>query len=73
MKKLITVILLFLVFKSNAQFTSANLQAAGLTCAMCSKAINKSLEKLTFIQGVEADIKSSTFNITFRERHKHGY
>ena len=67
MKKLITIVILFLVIQSNAQFTNANLQAAGLTCAMCSKAINKSLEKLTFIQAVEADIKSSSFNITFKK------
>ena len=63
MKKLITIIALFLVIQTNAQFSSANLQAAGLTCAMCTKAINKSLEKLSFVQSVEADIKSSSFNI----------
>lgn len=67
MKKLITIVFVFLVIQSNAQFTSANLQAAGLTCAMCTKAINKSLEKLTFIQAVEADIKSSSFNIKFKK------
>jgi len=67
MKKLITIIALFLVIQSNAQFSSANLQAAGLTCAMCTKAINKSLEKLSFIQSVEADIKTSTFNIIFKK------
>lgn len=50
-----------------AQFKSAGLQAAGLTCAMCTKAINKSLEKLAFIQSVDVDIKSSTFLISFRE------
>ena len=67
MKKLITVIALFLVVQSNAQFSSANLQAAGLTCAMCSRAINKSLEKLSFVQTVDADIKSSSFNIVFKK------
>lgn len=50
-----------------AQFSSANLQAAGLTCAMCTKAINKSLEKLLFVQSVTADIKSSSFNIAFKK------
>jgi len=52
---------------ANAQFSSANLQAAGLTCAMCSKAINKSLEKLSFVQSVTADIKTSSFNIAFKK------
>jgi copper chaperone CopZ len=67
MKKLITIVTLFLVIHSNAQFSSANLQAAGLTCAMCTKAINKSLEKLSFVETVEPDIKSSSFNIIFKK------
>jgi copper chaperone CopZ len=50
----------------NAQFKTASLQATGLTCAMCSKAINNSLEKLNFVQSVDADIKNSVFNIVFK-------
>lgn len=50
-----------------AQFKSASLQAAGLTCAMCTKAINKALEKVPFVQDVKADIKSSSFQINFKE------
>ena len=50
---------------ANAQFKSAMLQASGLTCAMCTKAINKSLEALPFIQTVKADIKNSAFNIIY--------
>src|SRR3954469_13133000 len=53
--------------QAGAQFRSANLQAAGLTCAMCTKAISKSLDKLSFIQEVKPDIKTSSFNITFKE------
>jgi copper chaperone CopZ len=34
---------------------------------MCTKAIFNSLEKISFIQSVEPDIKNSAFNITFRE------
>lgn len=67
MKNIIIIILLFVGLNANAQFTKANLQAAGLTCAMCTKAINKSLEKLAFIQSVDADIKTSTFNIEFKK------
>ncbi|HJU45315.1 MAG TPA: heavy-metal-associated domain-containing protein [Chitinophagaceae bacterium] len=55
------------VFSASAQFKSASLQAAGLTCAMCTKAINKSLEKVSFIKEVEPDIKTSSFLVTFRE------
>lgn len=67
MKKIFIIICFFAATTAHAQFTSANLQAAGLTCAMCTKAINKSLEKLSFVQSVEADIKSSSFTISFRK------
>lgn len=49
-----------------AQFTKADLQASGLTCAMCSNAINKALQKVDFVEAVKPDIKSSSFAITFK-------
>jgi len=49
-----------------AQFKTAMLQASGLTCAMCTKAINNSLAELPFIQSVKADISQSAFMITFK-------
>jgi copper chaperone CopZ len=52
--------------KSMAQFKTGTLQAAGLTCAMCTKAINETLEELSFIQTVKADIKNSQFVIQFK-------
>lgn len=68
MKKWMMVAILFmLVGSANAQFSKAQLQATGLTCAMCSKAINTALEALPFVQSVKADIKSSTFHIVFKE------
>src|SRR5688500_4753956 len=56
---------LFSSLLSVAQFNSASVTAAGLTCAMCTNAINKSLEKLPGVQSVDADIKTSAFNIKF--------
>lgn len=68
MKKNYLILILLLVgMRSISQFNSANLQAAGLTCAMCSKAINKSLEKLAFVEMVTADIKTSSFDIVFKK------
>lgn len=68
MKKLFIFISILLAgFSASAQFKSATLQAAGLTCAMCTKAINKSLDRLSFISKVEPDIKNSAFIITFKE------
>lgn len=68
MKKIFFVIaILFTSVLANAQFTSASLTAAGLTCAMCTKAIYKSLEALPAVSKVEADIKNSSFLITFKD------
>ena len=67
MKKLFLFICLFVGVTASAQFKSATLQASGLTCAMCSNAINKSLKTLSFVTGVEADIKTSSFVINFKE------
>jgi copper chaperone CopZ len=66
MKKLIVILSVFISISASAQFKSANLTAAGLTCAMCTKAINNALEKLPFVQTVSANIKTSSFDITFK-------
>src|SRR5258705_3262224 len=68
MKKLLSVILLSsITVISKAQFSRANLQATGLTCAMCNNAINKALQTKPFIQSVKSDIKNSAFSIVFKE------
>jgi copper chaperone CopZ len=55
------------VMQANAQFTKATLQATGLTCAMCSNAINKALLKVPFVESVKSDIKNSAFSIVFKQ------
>jgi copper chaperone CopZ len=50
-----------------AQFSKATLQATGLTCAMCSNAINKALQKVPFVETVKSDIKNSSFDIVFKQ------
>ncbi len=68
MKKLLLVLVVALsALQSQAQFTTATLQATGLTCAMCSNAINKALQKVSFVESVKADIKNSAFSIIFKE------
>jgi copper chaperone CopZ len=68
MKKIVWYFAIMLVaVQLNAQFTKATLQATGLTCAMCSNAINKALQTKPFIQSVRSDIKNSAFNIVFKE------
>ncbi|MFT4023718.1 MAG: heavy-metal-associated domain-containing protein [Flavihumibacter sp.] len=51
---------------AQAQFNSATLQASGLTCALCTRAINKALEGLPFVASVSPDIKTSSFQIVFK-------
>ena len=66
MKKLFFIVLIaFVGLSSQAQFTKATLQATGLTCAMCSNAINKALVKVPFVESVKADIKNSAFHMVF--------
>ena len=68
MKKILFLIMVILVgLQMQAQFSKATLQATGLTCAMCSNAINKALQKVSFVQTVHADIKNSSFDIVFKE------
>jgi len=66
MKKILIFIALLASVIARAQVSTVSLQAGGLTCSMCSNAINKSLKTLDFIQDVYADIKTYTFIISFR-------
>lgn len=67
MKIILSVLLAGLFFlPASAQFTNATLQATGLTCAMCSNAVNKSLQKVGFVESVRSDIKNSSFNVVFK-------
>lgn len=66
MKKIFLIITITLSLSAGAQVSSVSLQASGLTCSMCSNAINKSLKTLDFVLAVDADIKTYTFEISFK-------
>ncbi len=70
MKKFLVIIASFLAIQANAQIQQATLQASGLTCAMCSNAINKALQKLPFAEKVQSNIKESSFIIQFKQGNK---
>ena len=59
--------MVLLTVRLNAQFSKATLQATGLTCAMCSNAVNKALQKVSFVESVKSDIKNSSFDIVFKQ------
>jgi copper chaperone CopZ len=68
MKKIIiSVFVIVVALQSGAQFTKASLQASGLTCAMCSKAVKSALEKVEFVQEVKVDIKNQQYNMVFKK------
>jgi copper chaperone CopZ len=66
MKKIIALLLVVMSIASKAEVAKVSIQASGLTCSMCSKAIYKALKTLDFVDGVEANIKNSTFDIAIK-------
>lgn len=66
MKSIIFISLLWYASVANAQVKKVTIQATGLTCSMCSKTIYKALQSVDFVEKVDANIKNSTFEITFK-------
>jgi copper chaperone CopZ len=58
-------IALFMQSSAIAQIQSVSLQARGLTCSMCSRAIYKSLQKVPAVLNVQEDIEHSSYHIQF--------
>lgn len=54
---------------SFSQVKQIQLQAAGLTCSMCSKAVFKSLSAVPFVKEVKADIKTSSYTILLKDEN----
>ncbi len=65
--KVFLLLLLFCAFNSFAQITKAEIIATGLTCSMCSNAINKQLKKLPEVEKVDIDLNSNTFTISLKK------
>lgn len=71
MMRLFLIAILFLLnFFANAQVSKVNIQASGLTCSMCSNAINKALKSIDYVDNVIANIKNSSFDIRFKPNAK---
>jgi copper chaperone CopZ len=64
--KIFMLLLAFTTGIAKAQFTKAELQVSGLTCALCAKATEKSLRTLPFIGDVKPDLMRNIFVITFK-------
>ena len=66
MKTLLFALLVVFGLSAGAQINRASLQASGLTCSMCSKAVKNALEKVSFVDKVQVDIKNQKYNISFK-------
>jgi copper chaperone CopZ len=66
MKKLILIISVFSTIAVQAQVKNITIQASGLTCSMCSNSIFKALKTLDFVENVVPNIKTSSFDISFK-------
>ena len=66
MKNLIIIIIMLCTLPSQAQVKGVTIQASGLTCSMCSNSIFKALKTLDFVEKVDANIKTSSFDISFK-------
>jgi len=63
----IIILLLWRAFQADAQFSSATLEASGVTCSLCSKAIKKALEEVSFVQEVKVDVKLQVYKVLFKK------
>lgn len=52
---------------SYSQITKAEIMATGLTCSMCSNAINKQLKSLTQVDSIGTDLNTNTFTVYFKK------
>ena len=67
MKKIIIVLLLVATTTfANAAITKVSLQVSGLTCSMCNLSVKKSLQKLPFVQDINADVETAIYTLTFK-------
>jgi copper chaperone CopZ len=71
MKKIFFAIT-FLMFALiiNAQITKVEIMATGLTCSMCSNAINKQLKTITEVEKVDIDLNKNLFIVTLKADNK---
>lgn len=53
-----------------SQMAKAEIMATGLTCSMCSNAINKQLKAMAEVDSVSTDLNTNTFNVYFKKNNK---
>ncbi len=59
----ITLLVMLTSLSSYSQIVKAEIIATGLTCSMCSNAINKQLKSMTEVDSVSTDLNTNTFTV----------
>jgi copper chaperone CopZ len=69
MKNIKYILLCFVLIlcHSYAQITKAEIIATGLTCSVCSNAINKQLKSMDEVANVSTDLNTNTFTVTLKQ------
>ena len=65
----VSAFVLLASLSSQAQISKAEIIATGLTCSMCSNAINKQLKKMTEVDSVTTDLNTNTFVVYLKEEN----
>ncbi len=65
----LSLVFLFLIIAnlSFGQIRSIEISVNGLTCAQCSRHIEKSLQKLTFVKSIAMDLENTTASLLFKD------
>jgi copper chaperone CopZ len=66
----IACLVLMTSIQSYSQITKAEIIATGLTCSMCSNAINKQLKATVGVDSVSTDLNTNTFTVYFKKDSK---
>ncbi|MFV8268582.1 heavy-metal-associated domain-containing protein [Flavobacterium sp. GT2N3] len=70
--KFIGIACLVLISSANSysQISKAEIMATGLTCSMCSNAINKQLKATVGVDSVSTDLNTNTFTVYLKKESK---
>ena len=69
-KIILAIAFLIPTFISNAQIAKVEIMATGLTCSMCSNAINKQLKTMAEVEAVDIDLNKNLFVIKLKAENK---
>ncbi|MFV8392864.1 heavy-metal-associated domain-containing protein [Flavobacterium sp. LB2P44] len=64
---IVAILVMTTSIKSYAQIAKAEIIATGLTCSMCSNAINKQLKSLTEVDSVATALNTNTFTVFLKK------